>query len=90
MTTENRLPIFDGHNDVLQRIYLPKTDRPYSFFERTTKGHIDLPRMREGGFTGGFFAVYVRSNSSTGGFPGAMPDSTVTAYDIPLIVMSRA
>jgi membrane dipeptidase len=84
MFTDKHLPIFDGHNDVLQRIYLPKTDRPYSFFERTTKGHIDLPRMREGGFAGGFFAVFVRSNSATGGFPGVLPDSTVTAYEIPL------
>ena len=40
--------------------------------------------MREGGFAGGFFAVFVRSNSATGGFPGALSDSTVTAYEIPL------
>lgn len=57
MTTDNRLPIFDGHNDVLQSIYLPQSGRPRSFFERTAEGHIDLPRMREGGFAGGFFAV---------------------------------
>src|SRR5207245_796582 len=30
-----------------------------SFFERATEGHIDLPRAREGGLGGGFFAVYV-------------------------------
>ncbi len=84
MITDKHLPIFDGHNDVLQRIYMPKADRPYSFFERTTKGHIDLPRMRDGGLSGGFFAVFVRSNSSAGGFPGAMPDATVTSYEIPL------
>jgi len=84
MTTDNRLPIFDGHNDVLQSIYLSKTGRARSFFERTAEGHIDLPRMREGGFAGGFFAVFVRSDSATGGFPGALPDSTVTAYEIPL------
>jgi membrane dipeptidase len=84
MTIENPLPIFDGHNDVLQSIYLPKTGRPRSFFERTAEGHIDLPRMREGGFAGGFFAVFVRSDSATGGFPGALPDSTVTAYEMPL------
>ena len=84
MTTDDKLPIFDGHNDVLQSIYLPKTGKPRPFFERTAEGHIDLPRMREGGFAGGFFAVFVRSASSTIGFPGAGPGSAPTAYDIPL------
>jgi membrane dipeptidase len=84
MTIDHKLPIFDGHNDALQSIYLPKTGKARSFFERTAEGHIDLPRMREGGFGGGFFAVFVRSNSSTSGFPGAMSDSAATAYEIPL------
>jgi len=84
MTIDNKLPIFDGHNDALQRIYLAKTGKERSFFERTAEGHIDLPRMREGGFAGGFFAVFVPSNSSTDGFPGARPDSAATAYEIPL------
>src|SRR5210317_714492 len=84
MSIDQKLPIFDGHNDVLQSIYLPKNGKARSFFERTAEGHIDLPRLREGGFGGGFFAVFVPSNSASGGFPGAMPDSTVTAYEIPL------
>jgi membrane dipeptidase len=51
------LPIFDGHNDTLLRLYgaTPDTD---SFFS-PGRGHIDLPRARQGGFAGGFFAVYV-------------------------------
>jgi membrane dipeptidase len=84
MTIDNKLPIFDGHNDVLQSIYLPKTGKARSFFERTAEGHIDLPRMRQGGFAGGFFAVFVPSNSATDGFPGARPDSAATAYEMPL------
>jgi len=54
------LPIFDGHNDVLLAVYggSPRQDGR-SFFERGTSGHLDLPRAREGGFAGGFFAVYV-------------------------------
>jgi membrane dipeptidase len=84
MTNSNKLPIFDGHNDSLQSIYLPKTGKARSFFERTAEGHIDLPRMRQGGFAGGFFAVFVPSNSSTDGFPGARPDSAATAYEMPL------
>lgn len=49
-------PIFDGHNDTI--LSLNKTGR--SFFDRSEDGHIDLPRAREGGLGGGFFAVYLR------------------------------
>jgi len=84
MTIDNKLPIFDGHNDALQSIYLPKSGNARSFFKRNDEGHIDLPRMREGGFAGGFFAVFVPSHSSTDGFPGADPNSMETAYEMPL------
>jgi membrane dipeptidase len=47
--------IFDGHNDTV--LSMVKTGR--SFFERSEAGHIDLPRAREGGLGGGFFAVYI-------------------------------
>jgi len=84
MTVNNNLPIFDGHNDSLQRIYLAKTGKELSFLERNDKGHIDLPRMQEGGFAGGFFAIFVQSHSSTDGFPGAEPGASATAYEMPL------
>lgn len=52
------LPIFDGHNDVVLALFgWPRGRR--GFFERGENGHLDLPRAREGGFAGGFFAVYV-------------------------------
>ena len=55
-----QLPIFDGHNDVLLAIYGgSRRDEQRSFFERGSSGHLDLPRAREGGLVGGFFAVYV-------------------------------
>jgi membrane dipeptidase len=47
--------IFDGHNDTVLSL-----ERGRSFFERSTEGHIDLPRARAGGLGGGFFAVYLR------------------------------
>ncbi|HEX2283127.1 MAG TPA: dipeptidase, partial [Thermomicrobiales bacterium] len=47
--------VFDGHNDTV--LSLTRTGR--SFFERSEQGHIDLPRAREGGLGGGFFAVYI-------------------------------
>src|SRR6266699_5233912 len=69
MTTTNALPIFVGHNDTLLQLYLPERGGGRSFFTRSDEGHIDLPRAREGGLGGGFFAVFVPSNS-------AMPRST--------------
>lgn len=61
MTSQQRggatatIPVFDGHNDTL--LQLPERGR--SFFERSDSGHIDLPRAREGGLAGGFFAVFI-------------------------------
>jgi membrane dipeptidase len=59
MTATNGLPIFDGHNDTLLSLYTGERGEGATFFERSDKGHIDLPRARAGGFGGGFFAVYV-------------------------------
>jgi membrane dipeptidase len=53
------LPILDGHNDVLLAVYGNGSQQPRSFFARGDQGHLDLPRAREGGFAGGFFAVFV-------------------------------
>ncbi len=84
MKAVNCLPIFDGHNDSLQRVYFPKTAQARSFFERSSDGHIDLPRMREGGFAGGFFAVFVPSEASADGFSGTQPDKDTPSYEMPL------
>ncbi len=52
----NGLPlVFDGHNDTVMQ--LVRGER--SFFDKSETGHIDLPRAREGGLMGGFFAVYI-------------------------------
>ncbi len=51
--------IFDGHNDTLLSLYMPERGKGRSFFERSDIGHLDLPRAREGGFGGGFFAIFV-------------------------------
>lgn len=50
------LPVFDGHNDTLLRLYTAKQD---DSFWASTNGHLDLARARAGGFAGGFFAVFV-------------------------------
>jgi membrane dipeptidase len=62
----NPFPIFDGHNDTLLKYYYPPRMDGTSFFERNDKHHIDLPRAREGGFGGGFFAVFIPPPSGRG------------------------
>ena len=59
MTHSPQIAIFDGHNDTLLRLYMPKPGQERSFFERASFGHIDLPRAEAGGLAGGFFAVFV-------------------------------
>src|SRR2546430_11279221 len=55
-------PILDGHNDTLLRLYLPERGGSRTLFARSDLGHIDLPRARDGGFAGGFFALFVPSD----------------------------
>lgn len=57
----NDMPIFDGHNDTLLNLYLAESGGGRSFFTRSEQGHLDLPRAREAGFGGGFFAIFVPS-----------------------------
>ncbi len=63
------IPVLDGHNDALTA---PGHDR---LAERRDAGHLDLPRMREGGVRAGFFAVWVDSGPRAGaaGAPPAYP-----------------
>lgn len=49
------IPVFDGHNDALTR------DGEPDLSKRLADGHLDLPRMREGGMRGGIFAVFTPS-----------------------------
>ena len=58
--------VFDGHNDTLLQIFRPRPGKERSFFERSQTGHLDLPRAREGGFGGGFFACYVPAPKNGG------------------------
>ncbi len=54
------LPVFDGHNDVLLRLWLKQSENAVAdFIKGDGKGHLDLPRMAKGGFAGGMFAIFV-------------------------------
>lgn len=54
-------PTFDGHNDLLLRLHQNPGNRETIWLTGEGKGHLDLPRMKQGGFVGGFFAIYIPS-----------------------------
>ena len=66
MARANWPQVFDGHNDTLLDLYLPERGGGRSFFERGEFGHLDLPRAREGGFGGGFFACWTPPDPKSG------------------------
>jgi membrane dipeptidase len=56
--------VFDGHNDVLLRLWRNMkagTDPVVEFSKGTPEGHIDAPRARAGGLAGGLCAIYIPS-----------------------------
>ncbi|MBC2885808.1 membrane dipeptidase [Ochrobactrum sp. CM-21-5] len=56
--------VFDGHNDVLLRLWENSrngNDPVEEFVSGTDIGHIDLPRSRKGGLAGGICAIYIPS-----------------------------
>src|SRR6185437_8042928 len=68
--------VFDGHNDVLLRLRKDGT----SFFDRTPGAQLDLPRAREGGFGGGFFAVFVPGSEEEAAPGGSAADVAMAAF----------
>ncbi|MBC7233155.1 MAG: membrane dipeptidase [Chloroflexi bacterium] len=55
MTLHYESIIFDGHCDTLLEVL----DGKRRLNERSTEGHIDLPRLREGGVTAQVFAIFI-------------------------------
>ena len=52
----DRILVFDGHNDTpVERVH--RGEAPLNWMRRDPAYHMDVPRMREGGFDGGFFIV---------------------------------
>jgi membrane dipeptidase len=79
MTSLRRVPIFDGHNDVLLRLYRRGgTDAPRAFLEGEAKGQLDLPMARQGGFAGGLFAIFVPSTDGAIGSNAETPSQNVS------------
>ena len=53
--------VFDGHNDVLLRIWKAGGEAAARFRTGEEGGHIDIPRARKGALGGGLCAIYVPS-----------------------------
>jgi membrane dipeptidase len=86
------IPIFDGHNDVLLRLYRrASADAVTAFLQGEEKGQLDLAKAQRGGFAGGLFAMFVpsprRKNGAPAGAPAngpaATPPADVTADPAP-------
>ncbi len=59
-------PIFDGHNDVLLRLWLKKSAvAAQDFVDGDGLGHMDLPRITAGQMAGGFFAIFSPSQADS-------------------------
>ena len=69
-------PVFDGHNDLLSKLWA-SGDRKGAAFFAGTKGDLDLAKCQVGGFAGGFFAIWVPGDPATAPDPMA----TYRAFD---------
>jgi membrane dipeptidase len=83
LTTPGRVPIFDGHNDVLLRLHRRGGAKTAgAFLDGEAKGHLDLPKARQGGFAGGLFAIFVPSTARPTSGNGSAPSDTAFS-DVP-------
>jgi len=63
MRLHRKAVVVDTHSDTLMQ-FLPRYGQPpRTLGERSDKGHIDLPRMVEGGVTCQTFAMYTGSRA---------------------------
>ncbi|MEN3341461.1 MAG: rane dipeptidase [Actinomycetota bacterium] len=73
------IPIVDGHNDALLRIWRSGG----SLRRRSDDGHLDVPRMREGGIAAGFFAIFVPAEDEEPADPRSVVIPTPDGYEVP-------
>lgn len=70
--TDAMTRVFDGHNDILTRIY--SRDAGREFIDGGGDAHLDLPRMLDAGFCGGVFAIMAPADRSARRVPIASPN----------------
>lgn len=76
------IPVFDGHNDTLLRIWRRRDadGGAAAFLEGGVGGHVDLPKAREGGLFGGLFALFTPPAEMGVDYMRMMRER---AYDVP-------
>ncbi|QUS35237.1 dipeptidase [Falsirhodobacter algicola] len=79
-----KIPAFDGHNDFLLRLMREPRRREEIWLTGEGAGHLDLPRMKAGGFAGGMFAIYVPSPRAGREERAVDRDMMGAQYDVPL------
>ncbi|WP_445403960.1 dipeptidase [Acinetobacter vivianii] len=56
----NNVAVFDGHNDLLTRLWLSDQAGPVrAFIHEQLSGQLDLKRCQQAGFVGGMFAIFL-------------------------------
>ncbi len=73
------IAVLDGHNDALLRAWRSGT----SLRQRSEEGHLDLPRMQEGGIAVGFFAIFVPVRDEEPADPRRVVVRTAAGYEVP-------
>ena len=81
MSSISDLPILDGHNDVLLKLFRDGGLTAAESFLTGRDGAIDVPSARAGKFGGGFFAIYVPSPMD---LDAKFAEMTKDRYDLPL------
>ena len=82
--------LFDGHNDLLYRMWQCGTDPAHDGAMArglaSVDGHLDLTRASAAGFTGGLFALFVPNSAAgeelSGGQPPSYEDASVICADM--------
>ncbi|UOA29736.1 hypothetical protein DSM107133_04498 (plasmid) [Pseudosulfitobacter sp. DSM 107133] len=78
------IPVFDGHNDALGRMYMSKSANPaQGFLNGQDEGHLDLIKARAGSMVGGFFALYSPSSDDPLGFLSKLQSDDDGVVSIP-------
>jgi membrane dipeptidase len=75
---QHLIPIFDGHNDTVMDLVAGKR----TFYDRSSEGHLDRERARDGGMIGGFFAVFVPSREMLARHLGDTPPSAILGQGV--------
>lgn len=77
------IPVFDGHNDFLQRAVAAGPDLARLWRTGDDTGHLDLPRMKAGGLAGGFFAMWI-PDAQTGDIEALLKAKENPPFDLAL------